>query len=52
MAGLTYDTTGSYRLAFALAIACCLVSAASIWMAAPRKVRAVPGRMERRGQAA
>jgi MFS family permease len=52
MAGLTYDATGSYRLAFALAIACCLVSAASIWMAAPRKVRAVPGRMERRGQAA
>jgi MFS family permease len=44
MAGFAYDATGSYRLAFLLAIGCCLVSAAAIWMAAPRKVRAVPGR--------
>jgi MFS family permease len=44
MAGLTYDATGSYRLAFQLAIVCCAVSAAAIWMAAPRKVRTVPGR--------
>jgi MFS family permease len=44
MAGLTYDATGSYRLAFVLAIVCSLVSAVAIWMAAPRKVRAVPGR--------
>jgi hypothetical protein len=44
MAGLTYDATGSYRLAFVLAIVSCLLSAVAIWMAAPRKVRAVPGR--------
>ncbi len=45
MAGLTYDATGSYRLAFVLAIVSCLLSAVAIWMAAPRKVRAVPGRI-------
>jgi len=43
-AGAIHDATGSYRLAFLLAIACCGVSAAAIWMAAPRKVRRVPGR--------
>jgi MFS family permease len=42
--GILYDTTGSYRLAFLLAIGCCVVSAAAIWIAAPRKVRVVPGR--------
>jgi MFS family permease len=47
MAGIIHDATGSYRLAFVLAIACCLTSAVSIWMAAPRKVRVVPGRMPR-----
>jgi hypothetical protein len=31
--------TGSYRLAFLLAIGLCAVSAAAIWIAAPRKVR-------------
>jgi MFS family permease len=45
MAGLIHDATGSYRLAFLLVILCCLVSAAAIWLAAPRKVRVVPGRM-------
>ncbi len=45
MAGLTYDAPGSYRLAFVLAIVSCLLSAVAIWMAAPRKVRAVPGRI-------
>jgi len=39
--GLAYDTTSSYGPGFALAIACCFVSAVSIWLAAPRKVRAV-----------
>jgi MFS family permease len=43
--GVIHDVTGSYRLAFLLAIACCIVSAAAIWMAAPRKVRVVPGRL-------
>jgi len=43
-AGLIHDATGSYDLAFLLAIACCGLSAASVWIAAPRKVRLVPGR--------
>ena len=43
-AGLIHDATGSYRPAFLLAIGCCFVSAAAIWMAAPRQVRSVPGR--------
>jgi MFS family permease len=42
--GVMHDATGSYRPAFVLAIACCIVSAAAIWIAAPRKVRPVPGR--------
>jgi MFS family permease len=45
VAGIIHDTTGSYRLAFLLAIACCVMSAAAIWIAAPRKVRRVPGRI-------
>jgi len=45
MTGLIHDMTGSYKLAFAVAIACCAISAAAIWMAAPRKVRPVPRRM-------
>jgi MFS family permease len=49
VAGLMHDATGSYRLAFAIAIACCLVSVASIWLAAPRKVRVVPGMLRRGG---
>jgi MFS family permease len=43
--GIIHDATGSYTLAFLLAIACCVVSAAAIWIAAPRKVRLVAGRM-------
>jgi hypothetical protein len=42
-AAVIHDTNGSYRLAFLLAIICCVVSAAAIWTAAPRKVRQVPG---------
>ncbi|MFM9850654.1 MAG: MFS transporter [Hyphomicrobiaceae bacterium] len=45
--GLIHDATGSYRLAFLLALACCVISATAIWMAAPRKVRVVPGRLRR-----
>lgn len=47
MAGFVHDLTGSYDLAFILAIVCCVVSAAAIWIAAPRKVRLVPGRVPR-----
>ena len=45
LTGVIHDATGSYRLAFVLAIACCAVSAIAIWIAAPRKVRAVHGRI-------
>jgi MFS family permease len=44
-AGVVHDATGSYRLAFLLIIACCAVSAAAVWIAAPRKVRVVAGRL-------
>jgi MFS family permease len=45
LAGTIHDATGSYQLAFLLAIACCVTSALAIWLAAPRKVRLVPGRV-------
>ena len=45
VSGVIHDATGSYRLAFLLAIACCVVSAVAVWIAAPRKVRLVPGRI-------
>lgn len=48
VAGAIHDMTGSYRPAFLIAIAGCFVSAAAIWIAAPRKVRVVPGRIARR----
>jgi MFS family permease len=38
-AGFIYDHTGSYDLAFAIAIAGVFVSAACVWLAAPRLVR-------------
>ena len=47
MAGVLHDLTGRYTEAFALAILCCGVSAAAIWLAAPGKVRAVAGRLPR-----
>lgn len=47
LAGAIHDATGSYRTAFMLFIGCTLVSAAAIWLAAPRKVRLVPGRLPR-----
>ncbi len=45
--GALHDATGSYALAFWAAIGCCAVSALAIWFAAPRKVRAVAGRVTR-----
>lgn len=48
IAGAIHDATGSYRLAFVVIIACCIVSAGAIWIAAPRKVRHVRGRVPRR----
>lgn len=43
-AGMIYDATGSYDIAFATAILLSGVSIAAIWCAAPRRVRVVAGR--------
>ena len=43
-AGILHDATGSDRPAFLMAMACRMVSAAAICLAAPRNVRLVPGR--------
>jgi len=45
--GAMYDATGAYTTAFAIAIGCSAFSAGTIWLAAPRKVRAVAGRVDR-----
>jgi len=45
LTGLLYDRTGSYTIAFWIAIATSAVSAVAIWLAAPRKVRQVAGRL-------
>ena len=46
--GVMYDATGSYVPGFVTVMAFCVLSAASIWLAAPRKVRAVGGGARRR----
>jgi MFS family permease len=45
LTGVLYDRTGSYTVAFWIAIGCSVVSAVTIWLAAPRKVRVVAGRL-------
>jgi MFS family permease len=45
--GALYDTYGSYCIAFWIGGVASLVSTAAIWLAAPRKVRAVVGRQPR-----
>jgi cyanate permease len=47
VAGVLHDHTGGYDLAFGIAIGASLVSVVGIWLAAPRKVRAVAGRLDR-----
>ena len=44
VAGYIFDHTGSYYLAFAIAIAGTLTSITCVWLAAPRTVRRAPGR--------
>jgi MFS family permease len=43
--GALHDATGSYTVAFWIAIGCSALSAAAIWLASPRQVRAVAGRV-------
>jgi cyanate permease len=45
--GVFYDATGSYTPAFSVAIGVSGLPALAIWRAAPRKVRAVAGRIHR-----
>ena len=45
--GLLHDVTGNYTLAFAIGIGMSGFSALSVWLASPRKVRAVAGRLHR-----
>ena len=45
--GLLHDATGTYTLAFWIAMGVSGLSAAIIWLAAPRKVRVVAGRVSR-----
>jgi MFS family permease len=49
LTGALHDATGDYVIAFWIAILCSLLSAVSIWIAAPRKVRMVAGRVARLG---
>jgi MFS family permease len=42
--GILHDMTGSYTAGFTIALGFCFMSAVAIWLAAPRKVRAVGGR--------
>ena len=46
--GVLYDATGSYTMAFWIAIGCSVLSAGAIWLAGPRQVRAVAGRVQAR----
>jgi MFS family permease len=52
VAGAVHDRTGSYAPAFWLAVACAGVSVGAMWLAAPRKVRPVAGRVARRPELA
>jgi MFS family permease len=45
LTGVLHDATGSYTLAFWIAIVMSALSTIAIWLAAPRKVRAVAGRV-------
>jgi MFS family permease len=45
--GALHDLSGNYTLAFAIGIAVSGLSAFAIWMASPRKIRAVAGQLHR-----
>jgi MFS family permease len=45
--GVLHDLTGNYTLAFAIGIAMSGLSAVAVWLASPRKVRSVAGRLIR-----
>jgi MFS family permease len=45
--GFLHDVSGSYTIAFAIGIGVSGLSAVAIWMASPRKIRTVAGRLHR-----
>ncbi|PYM18920.1 MAG: MFS transporter [Candidatus Rokuibacteriota bacterium] len=45
LTGVIHDATGSYTAAWWIAIGCSALSGAAIWLAAPRRVRLVAGRV-------
>jgi MFS family permease len=45
LTGTLHDMTGNYTIAFWIAIGASLLSAVAVWLAAPRKVRMVAGRV-------
>lgn len=47
IAGVLYDVSGTYTLVFAACVGLSCLSAAAIWLAAPRHVRVVAGQMHR-----
>jgi MFS family permease len=49
LTGAVHDATGSYTIAFWIGIGASLLSVIAIWLAAPRKVRMVAGRVARVG---
>ena len=49
LTGVIHDATGSYALAFWIAIAGSALSAIAVWIAGPRKVRLVAGRVRAGG---
>jgi len=48
--GVLYDLSGSYTQGFAVALVASLVSIGCVWMAAPRRIRLVAGRAEKRAR--
>jgi len=51
LTGVLHDASGSYALAFWIAAGLSVVSTVAVWMAAPRKVRMVAGRVEQLAKA-
>jgi len=51
LTGAIHDATGSYAIGFWIAGGLSVVSAVAIWLAAPRKVRAVAGQIHRLARA-
>jgi len=48
LTGVLHDATGTYVAAWWMAIGCSVFSGASMWLAAPRRVRVVAGRVRAR----